>query len=313
MMKQGQYISIHIISVLILLFSLSGCVDNIFHVDDIRGVETWKRNKYNVYFTSRMENSIITRTLTPFPINCKAQIYVYSSQGDEQFMSSPVYRSQSAGTLTPTSGTPLLLTTGIYDFVGISSKTDDTPPSFDDNIATGLSNGTDYLWCLIQNQVIDSDGTTIPITFNHVASQIVVNLVNEDNEDEATNFYSVSMDLPLITNDVSWSLKDGVIASATTNSGELSTINMNNAGTQASYIIVPYNPSTGYMQFNAQVEQMETVSSCSVNIPAPSGGFLGGHCYEYDLIFDADSLFIGIVKVAPWKEIDVSDDVIATY
>ena len=127
-MKFKPYILSSFLTGLALLIGLCGCVDNTFHVDDIRGIETWKRNKYIVYFTSRMESSIVTKTLSPFPANCQAQIYVYSSQGDEQFMSSPVYRSQSAGTLTPTSGTPLLLTIGIYDFVAVSSKQITYPP-----------------------------------------------------------------------------------------------------------------------------------------------------------------------------------------
>ena len=50
-------------------------------------------------------------------------------------------------------------------------------------------------------------------------------------------------------------------------------------------------------------------TKCTVSIPVPAGGFLGGHSYEYEMIFNADSLTTALVRVLPWKEVEVSDDV----
>ena len=196
--KQTALLSILPLLVGILVTILYGCVDNKYIVDDQRATNL-SNTKYIVYFLPRIESNISTRTLTPFPQYCKAQIFAFSSDGNQQSIISPVYRSQEAGTLSPTN-TPMTLIDGEYDFYAISVKEDSLPPSFKDNVASDLYNNKDYLWCVVSNQTIDQNAITIPITFNHVATQIIVNIINKDSINPASQIVYATYSLALIYN-----------------------------------------------------------------------------------------------------------------
>ena len=150
------------------------------------------------------------------------------------------------------------------------------------------------------NQIINSNGVTIPITFNHVAVQIVINIVNADGQDPITQLLQAAITEPLITDNVSWDLITGVITPATSMSENVLT--MNCEGTTVSTYMLPADIENGVFVFNVWLIQEFDMSSCAASIPFPQGGFQAGKCYEYEMIFDADSLMLGNVNVLPWKE-----------
>ena len=144
-----------------LTLSFIGCTNNKYLIEDLRGSKN-SNSEYIVYFLPRIESNFSTRDLTSFPQYCKAQIFVFNSNDSNTVLMSPVYRSQSEGTLTAVSN-PIVLASGSYDFYAVSLKEDSVPITFDSNIATGLLNGIDYLWYATKDEEIDQNGTTIPI------------------------------------------------------------------------------------------------------------------------------------------------------
>lgn len=288
----------------IIIHSLFGCTKNEYIIDDNRTNNSKSKNL--VYFVSRMENNF-TRVLTPFPQYCKAQIFAFTSGGDEQSVTSPIYRSASAGTLTPTNK-PMILTDGEYNFYAVSSKEDSLPPTFINNYAVNLQNGKDYLWCSIKNQIIDKNGTTVPITFNHVATQLIVNIENKDNINPLSEILDAAYSAPIIDENVKWNLLTGIISPATSIS--TNPFNLSIKGLKTSTIMVPlYAPTDSIGYYVAVKQENGDLQLCSTLIPIPEEGYQAGHSYEYVMYFDADSLMLGLVTVAPWEEDVVSDDV----
>ena len=300
----GSRTFILLLGLMMLLFA---CVDNKFIIDDYRRIPNSKATKNVVYFLPRIESKFATRTLSPFPAYCKVKIFAFNAYGTQRSISSPVYRSLEPGTLSP-SQTPMTLINGTYDFYAVSLKEDSLPPTFTDNIAIGLENNKDYLWCGISDQMIDQNGTTIPITFNHVATQIVVNIVNQDTLNPVTSIHDAWVTNPQITNDVTWDLTTGVISPADTlsSTGGLMQIN----GLTTSYIMVPIVMKNGKLPYLAVVTLQEgETMSCNVDIPFPEAGYLSGRSYNYDLYFNADSIILVDAEVDAWNDVTVSTDI----
>ena len=296
---------LYIVFLFILVLCIFSCIDNKYIVEDLRNNN---RTAYIVYFMPRIESNITTRTLTPFPQYCEAQIFAFSSGGAQQSAASPVFRSSEAGTLSPVN-IPMRLMTGEYDFYAISTKQDSIPVDFYNNIATGLSNGIDYLWASVKNQIIDSNGTTVPITFQHVASQIVIYVANTDSVDPMTSIQSARYNEPYITDDISWNLLTGEITTCTEISSTQIAMDIVN-DTTISAIMVPVDDDKKTISCVIVIVQNSgRVQSCAINLPNITNGYQAGHCYEYLMYFDADSLELGLVKVAPWNDVVVSDDV----
>ncbi len=289
----------------IVLLLLAGCVDNKLYLDDTRG--SGQKGEFLVYFYPRMEsNFVITKTLSPFPKNCKAQIFAFSSGGNQQSVASPVYRSLSAGTLSPTQS-PMMLVRGEYNFYAVSTRNDSLPPTFSDNVATNLRNGLDYLWCGITDQTIDANGTTLPITFTHSATQLVVEIKNEDEATPMTALVSARCQKPQSGDSVAWRLSTGVITPSGSISDSLDS--MKCSGFTASCIMLPVAAGVDSLIFEAVVSQSGQQSLCTVGIPVPSAGLQGGHSYEFEMIFKEGALKPALVRVLPWNEEVISDDV----
>ncbi len=289
-----------------LLSILSACVDNKYIIDDYRLPGTSK-DKNVVYFLPRLESNVATRVLTPFPEYCLVKIFVFDYYGTQSSITSPVYRSLEPGTLSPSQG-QLTLINGTYNFYAVSLKEDSLPPKFTNNVATELYNNKDYLWCGVTDQMISHSGTTIPITFNHVATQIVVNVVNKDTTNPAAKVLSATISGPETTSGITWNLTTGVISPATSLASTGAAIQVD--GMATSYIMLPVAVENGKLSYLAVVQQSQgQVVSCNVDIPFPEGGYLAGHSYQYDMYFDIDGGSLAEVVVAPWKDVTVSSDV----
>ena len=199
--------------------------------------------------------------------------------------------------------------TGEYDFYAISTKQDSIPVDFYNNIATGLSNGIDYLWASVKNQIIDSNGTTVPITFQHIASQIVIYVANTDSVDPMTSIQSARYNEPYITDDISWNLLTGEITTCTEISSTQIAMDIVNDTTVSATMVPVDDDKKTISCIIVIVKNSGRVQSCAINLQNITNGYQAGHCYEYLMYFDADSLELGLVKVAPWNDVVVSDDV----
>ncbi|MEG1723626.1 MAG: fimbrillin family protein [Bacteroidales bacterium] len=86
------------------------------------------------------------------------------------------YTSSPGGKLIPITSNMRLIT-GNYDFYAVSTTSlSNRTPLFIQNISQSLTNGTDYLWAKTENMNIIGNTKTIPISFHHECSEIVINL-----------------------------------------------------------------------------------------------------------------------------------------
>ena len=120
--------------------------------------------------------------------------------------------------------TPLVVTGGLYNFYAVSTKNDALPPTFSDTEATALQNGVDYLWCGVEGQTINSNGTTIPLTFTHSATQVVVVVVHKDHIYPMLCLNYALCEIPQLSSSVSWLLQTCEMQSATALSVQYVTI-----------------------------------------------------------------------------------------
>ncbi len=273
------------------------CVRNEWIVDDDREGVTTVDGKYIVYFNPRLESNF-TRALTPFPKGCYAQVYAFVDGQGNQSITSPVYESLSAGTLTPTQK-PMLLDADAYDFYAVSLKADSLPPQFTNNTATDLYNGIDYLWCGLTDQIINASGTTIDLTFTHSATQFVFQAKNTDDHLRVDSIYYVGLIVPTVTNQ-SWDLTTGVISPSTQQPSDIQYLSVDQM--TASGIFLPFNYDGPTLIAGWASNVLDSTFFFSVEIPPLETGYLGGHSYQYEILSAEDTITLGNIRVAPWIE-----------
>ncbi len=294
----------------VLLFAttlFTGCVNNEYIVDDIRTDQDnsyTDQKKYPVFFSPRIETNFTKSNDIPFPAGKKAQIFAFVNDKYNTFLDAPVYDCKTAGTFA---GTGIMyLPYGNYNFYGISLLTDSLPLEFISNEATGLKNGIDYIWGSITDQEINSPTNTFPITFYHKASQVCFTIVNKEETEGIKEIYDTSnIGVPPPTTDSKWSLSTGIISQITaTPSDTASGSSLNISGLTLSTIFLPYNSSDSCIVNLNCITTNNTDLKAKVSVPIPSGGYVSGYSYNYDITYTGgDSIVMGDVLVAPWKEI----------
>ncbi len=283
---------------LIGLIFCSSCTRNEWVIDDNRDPGYDPDKKYIVYFNPRIE-SRYTRALTPFPANCKAQIFAFNYKGSQESLASPVYESLKAGTLTPT-GSPLTLPVGSYNFYAVSTKQDSLPPAFVKNEATGLENGVDYLWSGIQNQSVHENGTVLDLTFQHCAAQLVFNIINQDTTNRIESIWYAGTIAATPSDTSVWNLETGYIRQAVTDPSEVIIATLNDL--TMSFIFLPFQtPKACPLEITA-VLSSGSAYMIEVVIPPIPDGYVSGHSYQYDIVYDQDTVVLNQVSIAPWIE-----------
>ena len=113
------------------------------------------------------------------------------------------------GMLTPING-EIELVTGKYDFYIFSiSNAYLYPPTMENNLASNLVNGYDYLYCtLLEKNILAT--TTLNITLNHAASQIIFDIVSSDNSIIIDSVANAQITPPSNTG-LTWNMFTGVI------------------------------------------------------------------------------------------------------
>ena len=66
-------------------------------------------------------------------------------------------------------------------FMRVSCNSSNPAPTFTNGKSEALSNGVDYLWWHALHQDVTSSQVNIPITYQHVATQVVITITGGEN------------------------------------------------------------------------------------------------------------------------------------
>ena len=259
-----------------------------------------------VGFHATLESLNMTRSMSPISTNTLVTIYAFHGETDNASSTAPMargtYVAQQAGMLTGVSDYKMYLSNGIFDFYAVSVNSSSRPPVFANGTSVALQNGVDYLWWGCANYEISSSQVTVPIVFNHSATQVVIEL----SAGEGVVLQSVaSATITPPQAGATMDLTTGVIAPATEYGTVPASMGIN--GLKLQYTMLPLqtdSPMTLNLSLNLNYDP--TPHSYTVNIPIPEGGLQAGNSYLFQAIVDANTVSFPSVDVNDWHTVDES-------
>ena len=256
-----------------------------------------------ITFSASVESRTITRSMSPMPKGLVSQIYAFETTDrnlDAPFAEG-LYSTVSTGTLTGVKGYKMYLSNGSYNMYAFSENSSTYPPTLTDGTSAPLKNGIDYLWWENLDQDIMASQIHMPIVFQHVATQVVVDLSAGDGL-QLDSLISASILPP--TPGASLDLQTGIIESTYTYDTTPLTMGKNGFLTQA--IVLPTKATTPMSLTLKVLADGETAPrTYTVGIPIP-GKLAGGFSYVFSAIIDGNSVSFPNVSIKDWTEIDES-------
>lgn len=266
-----------------------------------------------VAFHATLESLNMTRSMSPISTNTLVTIYAFHGETDNATSTAPMargnYVAQQAGMLTGVSDYKMYLSNGSFDFYAVSANSSERFPTISNGISSGLQNGVDYLWWGCANYEINGSQVTVPIVFNHAATQIVV--VLSAGEGVALQQIASATITPPQTGST-LDLTSGAITPATGYGSTPASMGVN--GLKAQYTMLPLQtdtPMTLTLMLNINYDP--TPRQYSVSIPVPEGGFQGGNSYLYQAIVDANTVTFPSVDVNDWHTVDESGNPLSPH
>ncbi len=242
-----------------------------------------------------------------------ATIYAYTVGKNSTLFAAVNYKSESVGALSPVTS-PMYLAPNTYSLYAVGvNDANAVVPTFTNGIANNLQNGMDYIWDGIWN--VDPIGTqdTITITFKHCCTQMLVDLVVQD--DITINSVTSVTISPPDTTSVEWSLFDsGAISPATS-------INTHNAdrvymgfkktafGFRSAYVMLPITVAEKtdiLCEFVLTIDNESSNRTYQLEIPVYENAMKAGVAYLYNVTLQRDTLLFDGVDMTDWNVIDVN-------
>lgn len=256
-----------------------------------------------ITFSASLESRKVTRSMSPMPKGLVSQIYAFETTDrnfDDPFAEG-LYSTASAGVLTGLKGYKMYLSNGSYNMYAFSENSSVYPPDLIDGISAPLKNGIDYLWWENLDQDVTTSQIHMPIVFQHVATQVVVDLSAGDGI-KLDSLISASILPP--TPGATLDIQTGIIESTYTYDTTPLTMGKNGFLTQA--IVLP-TKATHPMSLTLQIlaDGETTPRTYTVGIPIP-GKLAGGFSYVFSAIIDGNSVSFPNVSIKDWTEVDES-------
>ncbi len=297
------------ISIFIFLAIIISCTQDRFTVEDLR-IHPQKStdNSYNEYiigFYPRMISGISSsgvEELNAFTEDCYANIYAYNNGNSFILSDQQLYKSMTAGTLSPVN-LPIILEDGNYNIYATSIHSDQKPPSFTNYITTDINSGVDYLWALVDTINIETE-TNVILNFNHVACQVNLNVINQQTDTIADWINFAMLGTPEVTSSSEWNLLTGVITPSTSIRVD-TLLNMVAKGLTASQYILPVSKVAEiYLYISLKLNKENEPMGYEIFLPLPDSTFLPGSSYSYTVQYGYDTIIVNDVNIAPWNIID---------
>lgn len=258
-------------------------------------------SKTLVTFHASIESRNMTRSLSPMRKGLTSRIFAFKNPVTslEDPSAEGIYVTSSIGILTGVQDYKMYLPNGIYYFFAVSNNTSTTPVDFVNDRSEPLSNGVDYLWASNKAQDVTTSQVTMPILFEHVATQVVFNIsagagLKLDKLVSAT----ITPSQPGATMD----LITGTIPFA---SAYDAPIVMGVNAFTAQYIMLPLRhtqPMSLVLQILADGET--TPRTYTTDVPLPDSQLVGGNSYVFSAVIDGNSVSFPDVEVLNWTEVD---------
>lgn len=138
-----------------------------------------------ITFSASVEGRNITRAMSPMGKGLQSWLCAYPSNTTNTIEGEPVgegnYITSSPGVLTGLQSYKMYLSNDIYSFYAVSCNSSNPAPTFTNGKSEALSNGVDYLWWHALHQDVTSSQVNIPITYQHVATQVVITITGGEN------------------------------------------------------------------------------------------------------------------------------------
>ena len=123
--------------------------------------------------------------MSPMGKGWQSWLCAYPSNTTNTIEGEPVgegnYITSSPGVLTGIQSYKMYLSNDIYSFYAVSCNSSNPAPTFTNGKSEALSNGVDYLWWHALHQDVTSSQVNIPITYQHVATQVVITITGGEN------------------------------------------------------------------------------------------------------------------------------------
>ena len=248
--------------------------------------------------------NIATKSMSPISAGTKVMVYAYHGSTSDAVSTSAVargsYTAQQTGTLTGDSGYKMSVSNGTFDFYAVSANSTDSPPVFTNGVSSALQNGVDYLWWGCANYEINSPQVSVPIVFNHSATQVVFEIAAGSG---IALQQVVSATITPPQTGATMDLTTGIITPATEYGTVPASMGIN--GLTLQYTMLPLqttSPMTLDMSLNLNYDP--TPHQYSVKVPIPDGGLQAGNSYLFRAIIDADTVTFPSVEVTDWVTVD---------
>ncbi len=248
--------------------------------------------------------NIATKSMSPISAGTKVMVYAYHGSTSDAVSTSAVargsYTAQQTGTLTGDSGYKMSVSNGTFDFYAVSTNTSATPPVFSNGVSSALSNGVDYLWWNIDNYDIAAAQVSVPIVFNHSATQISFEI------ESGTGIYVqdiVSATITASKPGATMDLSDGIIPPATEYDATPAAMGIN--GLKLQYTMLPLKTDQPmHLVLNLHLNGEPDVKKYEVDVPVPDGELAAGNSYRFSAVINADNVTFPQVGVTDWVDVD---------
>lgn len=254
-----------------------------------------------ITFHASIESRNMTRSLSPMRKGVTSAVYAFKSPVSslETPTAQGLYSTATVGILTGLQDYKMYLPNGVYYFYEISSNSSVTPPRFINGRSEPLTNGVDYLWASNKLQDVTSTQVSMPILFEHSATQVVFKISAGD---------GIKLDKLVsatITPALTGATMDMITGKITPSTSYAVPANMGMNGFTAQYIMLPLKtdtPMTLTLQILADSEN--TPRTYSVDVPVPDGELQGGNSYVFSAVIDGNTVTFPNVEVLGWTEVD---------
>lgn len=236
--------------------------------------------------------------MAPIAKNVKAQLFAYTGTG---LVASGVYEASMPGMLSGVDGYRMYLNDGDYDFYGFSENISYTPIKFTDGKSDRLFNGIDYLWWHAVNQDVNPSQISVPITFLHMATQVVFEVRAAEG---ITLDKLVGANVSAPVQGAQMDLLTGAIPPATAYiSTGMDKMGVN--GTFAQYIMLPLRTTSPmHASFTVVINGESQSRTYSTDVPVPDGELAAGNSYRFAVVIRANGVAFDSVNVTSWVDVD---------
>lgn len=258
-----------------------------------------------ITFSASVEGRTITRSLSAMGKGIQNWLAVYPSNDGNNTNRAPLaagyYVTSSPGVLSGIQGYKMYLSNNTYNFYAVSTNSSTPPPTFTNGVSDLLSNGVDYLWWNALNQDIKSSQVNIPITYQHAATQIVINITGGENI-TITKILSATITPP--QPGATMDLSTGIITPETAY-GKTATMGIKDFTVQ--YIMLPIIQNSPMpLTLELIVNDENFARTYQTSLPLPDGKLSAGSSYLFRAVINENSVSFPYVSVKSWTEVDES-------